>query len=371
MGRLHPREEQAVELLPGVLPPQVGEFGETAQIVLLAVPVFDPLGSVGSKGFEEVGFGLDRFLNGRPDLADRRFSMGVGRSEYPHFDCIGQFEGDSVVTGEMFWIIDFYGVDLGFVLQEIFTIQAHGQKLGMGCQDDRVLAIEFAHCRFEGDEIRNWLVEPQCEDVFPVLPGSREYLPGRNDEQVFVAQAFGSPTGGREAGEMWGVNQHVDAAGFRPVDDLLVEDFDVEVDTRFRHSRDWVAPVLSLVDPPRPNWIAAGRVAAAVGNRYGRATQITGMSRWVCAIEGCLADFEDVESVLSHQRDDHEGHTCRVCGESVSAGFFAIKHAFTEHTRAEYVRHYDADSDAIRWREKITESVEDTLDTESAESASD
>ena len=95
------------------------------------------------------------------------------------------------------------------------------------------------------------------------------------------------------------------------------------------------------------------------------------MSRWVCALEGCLEPFDDVNSLLSHQRDDHDGHTCRVCGETVSAGFFAIKHVFEEHTRAEYVRHYEGDADAIRWRERILESVEETLGSESAESASD
>jgi len=85
------------------------------------------------------------------------------------------------------------------------------------------------------------------------------------------------------------------------------------------------------------------------------------MSRWLCAIDGCLADFEDVESVLAHQRDDHEGHECRICGETVDAGFFAIKHALEEHTRAEYVRYYDGDADAIRWRERIVSSVGDSL----------
>ncbi len=85
------------------------------------------------------------------------------------------------------------------------------------------------------------------------------------------------------------------------------------------------------------------------------------MSRWLCAIEGCLAGFEDVGSLLAHQRDEHEAHTCRVCDETVSAGFFAINHAFEEHTRAEYVRYYDADADAIRWREKIIDAVESTL----------
>lgn len=87
------------------------------------------------------------------------------------------------------------------------------------------------------------------------------------------------------------------------------------------------------------------------------------MSRWLCAIEGCLSGFEDVESVLAHQRDEHEDHTCRVCNETVPAGFFAIKHAFEEHTRAEYVRQYDADSDAVRWRERILRSVESGIDS--------
>lgn len=95
------------------------------------------------------------------------------------------------------------------------------------------------------------------------------------------------------------------------------------------------------------------------------------MSRWVCAIEGCLSPYDDVESLLSHQRDDHEQHTCRVCGETVSAGFFAIKHAFEEHTRAEYVRHYEGDADAIRWREQILESVEDDRNDEASEWAAD
>ncbi|MEF8771329.1 DUF7565 family protein [Halodesulfurarchaeum sp.] len=93
------------------------------------------------------------------------------------------------------------------------------------------------------------------------------------------------------------------------------------------------------------------------------------MSRWLCAIEGCLADFEDVESVLAHQRDEHESHTCKVCNEPVPAGFFAIKHAFADHTRAEYVRHYEANSDAIRWRERITRSVESALDSEDGSTA--
>jgi hypothetical protein len=86
------------------------------------------------------------------------------------------------------------------------------------------------------------------------------------------------------------------------------------------------------------------------------------MSDWLCAIHGCLEPFEDVESLIAHQVDDHEYHECRVCGEIVPEGFFALRHAFDDHTRAEYVRHYDADSDAIRWRETIKDTVEGSVD---------
>ena len=86
------------------------------------------------------------------------------------------------------------------------------------------------------------------------------------------------------------------------------------------------------------------------------------MSDWLCAIRGCLTAFDDVESLIAHQVDDHEYHECRVCGEIVPEGFFALKHAFDNHTRAEYVRHYDGDSDAVRWRETIKDTVEGSVD---------
>lgn len=86
------------------------------------------------------------------------------------------------------------------------------------------------------------------------------------------------------------------------------------------------------------------------------------MSDWVCAIRGCMAAFDDAESLIAHQVDDHEYHECQVCGEIVPEGFFALKHGLDEHTRAEYVRFYDADSDAIRWRESITEEIESAVD---------
>lgn len=86
------------------------------------------------------------------------------------------------------------------------------------------------------------------------------------------------------------------------------------------------------------------------------------MSRWVCAVRGCMADFDEPEALVAHQVADHEYHQCRICDETVPAGFFALQHVFDEHTRAEYVRFYDGDSDAIRWRETIKDTIEGRVD---------
>ncbi|MFB6124630.1 MAG: hypothetical protein ABEJ59_01560 [Halanaeroarchaeum sp.] len=86
------------------------------------------------------------------------------------------------------------------------------------------------------------------------------------------------------------------------------------------------------------------------------------MSSWACAISECEAAFDDLEALLAHQVSGHDPHECRVCGEVVPAGFFAIQHAFDEHSRADYVRHYDADSDAIRDREHLKAAVESAID---------
>mgnify|MGYP000061894170 CR=1 FL=1 len=83
---------------------------------------------------------------------------------------------------------------------------------------------------------------------------------------------------------------------------------------------------------------------------------------WSCAIEGCGAEAERVEDLLVHQATDHERTECGVCGTVLPDGYFAIRHAFDEHSRAEYVRAYDADADAIRRRESVLEAIEDAAD---------
>ena len=47
------------------------------------------------------------------------------------------------------------------------------------------------------------------------------------------------------------------------------------------------------------------------------------MSLWRCAIGDCSTRFEDVESAIVHQTNDHERHECQVCGTIVPEGYFA------------------------------------------------
>ncbi|WP_253738059.1 C2H2-type zinc finger protein [Halohasta salina] len=86
------------------------------------------------------------------------------------------------------------------------------------------------------------------------------------------------------------------------------------------------------------------------------------MPGWRCGIDDCDRGFEDVESLIIHQTTEHEKHECQVCGTLIPDGYFAIRHVFDEHTRAEYVRAYDADSAAVRRREEIQADVESTAD---------
>jgi transcription initiation factor TFIIIB Brf1 subunit/transcription initiation factor TFIIB len=86
------------------------------------------------------------------------------------------------------------------------------------------------------------------------------------------------------------------------------------------------------------------------------------MPHWVCAIEGDDKRFERVEDLILHQATEHDRIECKVCGTVLPDGYFAIRHAFEEHSRAEYVRAYDATSDEVRRREQIKETIEDSAD---------
>jgi hypothetical protein len=85
---------------------------------------------------------------------------------------------------------------------------------------------------------------------------------------------------------------------------------------------------------------------------------------WECDIAGCGFEDDAVEELLVHQATAHDRHQCAVCGTVVPDGYFGIRHAFSEHSRAEYLRHYDADTDDIRRRERVLSTVEDEADIE-------
>jgi transcription initiation factor TFIIIB Brf1 subunit/transcription initiation factor TFIIB len=86
------------------------------------------------------------------------------------------------------------------------------------------------------------------------------------------------------------------------------------------------------------------------------------MPHWECAIDGDDDRDERVEDLIIHQATEHDRIECAVCGTVLPDGYFAIRHAFDEHSRAEYVRAYDANSDEVRRREKIKESIEAAAD---------
>lgn len=86
------------------------------------------------------------------------------------------------------------------------------------------------------------------------------------------------------------------------------------------------------------------------------------MSRWECAIDGDDRTFDRVEDLIVHQASAHEHVECKVCGTVLPDGYFAIRHAFEEHTRADYVRAYDATAAEVRRREQVKQVVESTAD---------
>lgn len=86
------------------------------------------------------------------------------------------------------------------------------------------------------------------------------------------------------------------------------------------------------------------------------------MSSWACGIDGCEQTFEAPEPAIVHQTADHEPSQCQICGMELPAGYFAIHHAFEDHTRAEYVRAYGASAAEVRLRESAKDRIEAEAD---------
>jgi len=184
--------------------------------------------------------------------------------------------------------------------------------------------------------------------VFSVPPIPREHLAPRHDQQVVVGEPFGARTDFRKAGEMRCVHESVEPPRLRPFDHLFVEDFHVRVQAKPIHIG------------------ATGRLGVIRSDSSGRVlySDDDGPGMWECAIGGCGYTTENAEELLVHQADDHERHRCAVCGTTVPDGYFAIRHAFSEHSRAEFLRNYEAETDDIRLRETAMKEIEAVADVE-------
>lgn len=86
------------------------------------------------------------------------------------------------------------------------------------------------------------------------------------------------------------------------------------------------------------------------------------MSLWACGIGACEYAAEQAEDLIRHQSLEHPARYCKVCDAEVPDGFVAIHHVIEKHTRAEYVRAYDATADDIRRRETVKTVVEGEVD---------
>jgi hypothetical protein len=83
---------------------------------------------------------------------------------------------------------------------------------------------------------------------------------------------------------------------------------------------------------------------------------------WECGIDDCGVVFEEPEDAIVHQTNEHERRECKVCGTVVPDGYLAIRHAFSDHTRAEYVRAYGASAEEVREREDVRDELEAEAD---------
>lgn len=83
---------------------------------------------------------------------------------------------------------------------------------------------------------------------------------------------------------------------------------------------------------------------------------------WECGIGDCASVFDDAESAIVHQVNEHERHECKVCGTLIPDGYVAIRHVLSDHSRAEYVRAYGASAEDVRVREELLEEIESDVD---------
>jgi len=86
------------------------------------------------------------------------------------------------------------------------------------------------------------------------------------------------------------------------------------------------------------------------------------MAEWICGIAECEIHFGTIEGLLRHQIKEHPHVSCKVCGEEIPDGIFAIHHVIGVHRRVKYMLAYGANSNDIRYREHIKKLAELEID---------
>lgn len=275
--------------------------------------------------------------------------MRVRGSEHGDLKLRHDLSGPVVVCLEVFEVVHLDTVNLFLVGPDVVSFEADRRELGMGNEDGRPLPFEFRHRALESDEIRNGIGESDREDMLPIPPIAGEYLAPRNDQQLVIGEALRAGSDLGEPGKMRRVYESVESASFRPFDDSFVEYFYVPVEAKPVHTTHTESEGVIRSD--------------SSGSVLYMDTDETDM--WECAIGGCEYATDDAEELLVHQARSHERHRCAVCGTTVPDGYFAIRHAFSEHSRADYLRSYEADTDDIRLRETVLTEIEAEANVES------
>ena len=348
MCRLGSGKKESIDLSPAVFVEQMAEFCQTPKLVCGVAAVIDSTGHAVPKRLHEFSARLETPIERRPDFTDSSPDMSVRGAERRTVELRRQFTGAIAVRVEILRIVHLDPVDPIAMGTDIVGFEADGRKLRMGREDSRVLALELRHRPLQGDEVRNGVGQPDREDVLSVPPVTGEHLPSGDDEKLRVTEPFGTGLNLRKANEMRRVHDRVKITSLRPFDDPLVEEFHVCVEVRPIHT------------------FATGRGSVIRSDSAGRIlyadADFTAM--WECAIDGCEFATKDAEELLVHQVTTHERHRCTICGTTVPDGYFAIRHAFSEHSRAEYLRNYEADTGDIRLRETVRRELEAEADVE-------
>lgn len=326
----------------------MSELGDAPQPVSEATMVIHRPRLAVPQGRNDVGVRLEAAVELGPDLADSTPEVRVRGAERRKVELRGEFAGAFGVRPEVFRVVHLDPVDPIAVGTEVVRLEADGCELRMRREDGRTLAIEFGQRRLQRDEIRHRIGEPDRQDVFSVPPIPREHLTARNDQQILVGEPLCTRSDVGKAGEMWRVDEAVKPPRFRPFDHAPIENFHVRIQAKPVHIGVTARPGVIRCDSSR-------RVLY---------TDDDDPRMWECAIGGCGYATEDAEELLVHQATGHERHRCAVCGTTVPDGYFAIRHAFSEHSRAEYLRNYEAETDDIRLREAAMKEVEAVADVE-------